>query len=160
LNRPSAHTSPVSSDEERVARPHILHDASVSTQGVRRGPPERNVSFLLALPHDPEHAFFEIDVLGIQADEFRDSDQGIEKDEQDRPIPDAHPGPAIWCREHRLELFVGEGRHDGPGHPRQLKARRDVFWDVAHPVALPAQGLQDLRVTVDRVGREALATAI
>jgi len=43
-------------------------------------------------------------------------------------------------------------------HPRQLKARRDVLWDVAHPVPLPAQGLQDLRVTVDRVGREALTT--
>jgi hypothetical protein len=91
LLNPSARTSAVSSNEERVARPQILHDAPVSTQGVRRGPPERNVSFLSALPHDPEHAFVEIDVLGIQADEFRDSDQGIEKDEQDRPISGCPP---------------------------------------------------------------------
>jgi len=110
LNSPSARTSAVSSDEERVAGPQIVHETSVSTQRVRRGPPERSVPFLSALPHDPEDAFVEIDVLGIQADEFRDSDQGIEKDKQDRPIPDTHPGPAIRCREHSLKLFVGEGR--------------------------------------------------
>jgi hypothetical protein len=154
VNRPPADAVAVACDEERVARSQILHDVSVPSQRLSDGHAERDAAFLPSLAHDPDHPLVEVDVLGAQADQLGDADQGVEKDEQDRSVPDPQPGPLIGDGKQGLQLRVGEGLDDRLRYPGHLEESGDVLGDVTEAVTQPAQGLQDLRVPVHGVGRE------
>jgi hypothetical protein len=146
--------------KKRVARPQVLDDVSVPSQCLPGGHPEWDAAFFPALAHDPDQPLVEVDVICVQADQLRDADQSVQKHQEDRPIPDPQPGPLVGVGQEGLELLFGEGRDDRLRHPGHLEVSRDVLGDVPEAVAQPAQGLQDLRVPVDGVGREALTTAV
>jgi hypothetical protein len=150
----------VARDEERVARSQVLDDVSVPSQCLPGGHPDRDAAFVPSLAHNPDQTVVEADVLGIHADQLGNADQGVEKHQEDRSVPDAQPGPLVGNREQSLELLVGKRRDDRLGHPGHLEVSGDVLGDVTEAVAQPAQGLQDLRVSAHGVGGEAPTTAL
>jgi hypothetical protein len=52
-------------------------------------------------------------ILGVQPDHLRDPDERVHEDEEDRPVPDAHPAQAVmaarraWsCSSVKVETMV------------------------------------------------------
>jgi hypothetical protein len=77
------------------------------------GPGERDGALLASFAVAADvRAGAECDVAAVEADEFGDSQAGLDGQEHEGSIPPSFPAGLLWCGQEGVDLCCGQERHD------------------------------------------------